>query len=239
MSENRVPPSRQRSTRVPLADRAYEALLLQVIGGNRPPGAWLNIGALSREMGLSATPIREALARLEPTGLVRRNPLRGYEVSPLLSPTEIGQLMDARLLFEPSFAAEASARADAGFLQQLMDTITTMESAGEVTDPEALKASWIADEHFHSLISIQAGNPFTRRAYEGLGSQLQRFRLSGTAGRTHALEAAHEHREIYDAIAQADHERARELMRTHVEKARQRTLTDERAAHPDDNTAAR
>jgi len=230
VSESHIPPSRRRSTRVPLADRAYDALLLQVIGGERPPGDWLNIGALSREMGLSATPVREALARLEPTGLVRRNPLRGYEVAPLLSPSEIGQLMDARLLFEPTFAADAAANADPGFLQQLTETIATMESAGDITDPEALKQSWIADELFHTLISIQAGNPFSRRAYEGLGSQLQRFRLSGQAGRTHALEAAREHREIRDAIARADADAAKELMRAHVEEARHRTLTDERAA---------
>lgn len=232
MSENRVPPSRQRSTRIPLADRAYEALLLQVIGGDRRPGDWLNIGALSREMGLSATPLREALARLEPTGLVRRNPLRGYEVAPLLSSEEVGQLMDARLLFEPAFAASASDAADADFLSQLMETILTMEEAGETTDPEALKKSWIADELFHTLISIQAGNPFTRRAYEGLGSQLQRFRLSGKAGRSHALEAAGEHREIYDAISRGDAAAAADLMHAHVESARMRTLTDADAVLP-------
>ncbi|MGF2949700.1 GntR family transcriptional regulator [Microbacterium alcoholitolerans] len=213
---------------MPLADRAYDALLLQVIGGERPPGDWLNIGALSREMGLSATPIREALARLEPTGLVRRNPLRGYEVAPLLSPAEIVQLMDARLLFEPTFAAAAAANATPEFLAQIMETIESMEKTGEHSDAEALKNSWIADERFHTLISFQAGNPFSRRAFEGLGSQLQRFRLSGRAGRTHALEAAHEHRDIYAAIARGDSETAAALMRAHVEHARRRTLTDER-----------
>lgn len=229
MPESHVPPSRRRSTRIPLADRAYDELLLQVISGRRPPGDWLNIGALSREMGLSATPIREALARLEPTGLVRRNPLRGYEVAPLLSPAEIGQLMDARLLFEPTFVASATTNATPTFLQQLMSTIETMEQSGDDADPESLKDSWIADEHFHTLISIQAGNPFSRRAFEGLGSQLQRFRLSGRAGRTHALEAAGEHRRIYDAIAAGEAATASELMREHVEVARRRTLADERA----------
>lgn len=230
MSEERVPPSRRRSTRVPYADRAYDELLLQMIGGRREPGDRLNIGALSREMGLSATPIREALARLEPTGFVLRHPLRGYEVAPLLSPTEIVQLMDARLLFEPSFAGEATTKADPEFLAQLLATIETMERAGELADPETLKASWVADESFHTLISAQTGNPFTHRAFAALGSQLQRFRLSGRAGRTHALEAAAEHRGIYDAIAGGDVEAAERLMRAHIEEARRRTLTDERAA---------
>jgi DNA-binding GntR family transcriptional regulator len=214
---------------VPLADRAYEELLLQVISGRRPPGDWLNIGALSREMGLSATPIREALARLEPTGLVRRNPLRGYEVAPLLSPNEIVQLMDARLLFEPTFAAAAAANATPDFLRQLMDTIESMESTGEIAEPASLRDSWTADERFHTLISVHAGNPFSQRAFEGLGSQLQRFRLSGQAGRTHALEAAREHRSIHDAIARGDAEAAADVKRAHVAEARRRTLADERA----------
>ena len=59
---------------------------------------------------------------------------------------------------------------------------------------------------------------------------MQRFRLSGRAGRTHALEAAAEHRGIYDAIAGGDVEAAERLMRAHIEEARRRTLTDERAA---------
>lgn len=92
MTDNSVPPSRRRSTRVPLADRAYDELLLQMISGRRPPGDWLNTYALAREMNLSATPVREALARLEPTGFVRRHPSRGYEVAPLLTATEISTL---------------------------------------------------------------------------------------------------------------------------------------------------
>lgn len=228
MSEQRVPPSRRRSTRAPLADQAYDELLTQVISGRRPPGDWLNIGALSREMNLSATPLREALARLEPTGFVRHHPLRGYEVAPLLTPTEVGQLMDARLLFEPTFAAEATANSSPAFLQQLLDTIETMERAGGVTDPEALKESWVADELFHTLISTQTGNPFTHRAFAALGSQLQRFRLSGRAGRTHALDAAQEHRGVYEAIRSGDATTAADLMHAHIEQARIRTLTDER-----------
>ncbi|MGP5071335.1 GntR family transcriptional regulator [Arthrobacter rhombi] len=230
MTERSFPPSRRRSTRAPLAGQAYEKLLLQMISGQRPPGEWLNIGALSREMGLSATPIREALARLEPTGFVLRHPLRGYEVAPLLSPTEVVQLMDARLLFEPTFAAEATTRSTPAFLEELVETIESMERTGQVTDPEALKKSWVADELFHTLISTQTGNPFTHRAFTALGSELQRFRLSGSAGKTHALDAAMEHRAIYEAIRSGDETAAAEHMRAHIAEAKRRTLTDERVA---------
>lgn len=226
MSEHRVPPSRRRSTRVPLADRAYEGLLLQIIGGQLAPGDRLNIGGLSREMGLSPTPIREALARLEPSGFVRRHAIRGYEVSPLLTPEEISEQLDARQVFEPAFTAAATAACTPEFLGRLAETIDTMERAGTVTDAASLKESWVADDAFHTLISEQAGNPFARQAFVALGSQLQRFRVSGQAGRTHAIEAAQEHREIYAAIASGDEQEAAALMHQHIEHARHRTLVD-------------
>ncbi|QUW17837.1 GntR family transcriptional regulator [Agrococcus sp. Marseille-Q4369] len=229
MPESKVPPSRRRSTRVTLADRAYDGLLLKIIGGELAPGERLNIGGLSREMGLSPTPIREALARLEPTGFVRRHDVRGYAVSPLLSPEEISSQIDARQIFEPAFAAAAATHCTPAFLTRLDDTISTMERAGELSDPESLKASWTADEAFHTLVSEQGGNPFMQQAFRALGSQLQRFRLSGRAGRTHALEAAHEHRLIAEAIRAGDAHAAAELMHDHIELARERTLVDAHA----------
>lgn len=235
MPESRIPPSRRRSTRIPLADRAYDGLLLRIIGGALGPGERVNIGALSREMGLSPTPMREALARLEPQGFVRRHDVRGYAVSPLLSPEEISSQIDARLLFEPAFAAAAVANCTPDFLVRLEETITSMERAGEQSDPESLKDSWMADDAFHTLISEQGGNPFTQQAYRAMGSQLQRFRLSGRAGRTHALEAAHEHRLIMEAIRAGDVRAAAELMHDHIELARERTLID---AHTLEENAA-
>lgn len=229
-AEDKVPPSRRRSTRVPLADRVHDALLVQFMNGSRPPGQRLNIEKLSRELNLSPTPIREALARLEHTGFVRREALRGYEVAPLLTPTEIVQLMDARLLLEPTLAAEATKRCTPEFLAELAETIDVMEQVGEVSDGDALRQCWLADESFHALISRQAGNPFIERAYQSLGGQLQRFRLIGEAGVSHAHSAAHEHRMVYEALSTSDAQEAAQRMRLHIESAKRRTLEDERAA---------
>lgn len=224
------PPSRQRSTRVALADRVYDTLLGQFLKGMRAPGQRLNIDALARELNLSPTPVREALARLEHTGFVRREALRGYEVAPLLTPTEIVQLMDARLLLEPTLAALAAARCTPEFLVTLAETIEAMEAVGESADGTALRQCWMADETFHALISAQAGNPFTDRAYRSLGGQLQRFRLLGESGLSHARRAAHDHRSIYVALSAGDTAEAAEQMRLHIESAKQRTLEDERVA---------
>lgn len=231
-----VPPSRRRSTRVPLADVVYDRLLVQFMNGMRPPGQRLNIGALSRELDLSPTPIREALARLEHTGFVRREALRGYEVAPLLSRTEIVQLMEARLLLEPQMAAKAAQHTTPEFLGELAETIETMEQAGQTADGEGLRQCWMADEAFHSLISRQAGNPFIDRAYQAVGGQLQRFRLIGEAGLSHAERAARDHRVVYEALERGDAEAAAAAMRAHIEGALDRTLEDEAAATGADQT---
>ncbi|MGC5617398.1 GntR family transcriptional regulator [Georgenia sp. Z1491] len=223
---------------MPLADKVHDILLVQFMNGMRPPGQRLNIEKLSRELDLSPTPVREALARLEHTGFVRREALRGYEVAPLLTPKEIVQLMDARLLIEPTLAAEATPRSTPEFLAELDETIAVMERVGAVADGEALRQCWLADEAFHALISKQAGNPFTERAYQALGGQLQRFRLIGEAGVSHAHRAAREHRRLFEALSAADAEQAANRMREHIESAKNRTLDDERAAQ-DAKQAAR
>jgi biotin operon repressor len=90
-----------------LADHVYETLMTSLVDGRLAAGESLNIGALSRELEMSQTPIREALARLESTGLVVREALRGYRVAPLFSPEELAELMEARIALEPHLARMA------------------------------------------------------------------------------------------------------------------------------------
>src|ERR1700710_2520004 len=94
-----------------LADHVYDELIESLVDGRVGAGSALNIDALAREMEGSQTPIREALARLEATGLVRRTALKGYRVAPILSTEELVELMDARLVLEPVNAYLACNRA--------------------------------------------------------------------------------------------------------------------------------
>jgi len=110
-----------------LADTVYNVLLDQFMDGSRAAGESLNIAELSVELKVSQTPIREALARLENTGLVDREALRGYRVAPGLSEAEIDRLTDARLVIEPVLAALAATRATPEFLGGLLDSIAELE----------------------------------------------------------------------------------------------------------------
>lgn len=217
---------RQRSTRVPLADTVYATLFEELISGKRAPGETLNIATLGDELNVSQTPIREALARMENTGLVRRYALRGYEVTPLLNAQQIGELTEARLLLEPAFAAIAAGKTTPEFLDKLRHTIAEMESAEPDRGEYTLSGALTSDESFHLLISVQTENPYLERAYKSLRSHVQRFRLFSGTATEHAHAAAKEHHRIYDALAAGDPEAAAEGMRVHLRNAHARMMSD-------------
>ncbi|MBN6041106.1 GntR family transcriptional regulator [Amycolatopsis sp. 195334CR] len=220
--------SPRRSTRQPLADRMYEVLLGQFMDGRWHAGEPVNIGALSRELEVSQTPLREALARLEHTGLVHREALKGYRVAPLFTEAELGKLMDARLVLEPALTYEAGRRTTPEFLDELLDTVDRMATAAD-SDANGFSAYWSADEAFHSLIAKQSGNPFLEGAYRSLGGSVQRFRLYAELGSSDAEVAAREHRAVHEAFTRGDAEGAAERMREHVENAKARSLKDRKS----------
>ncbi|ERK70605.1 MULTISPECIES: GntR family transcriptional regulator [Leifsonia] len=214
------------SLRQPIADQMYEVLLHQFMSGERAAGESLNIGALSRELAVSQTPLREALARLEHTGLVEREALRGYRVAPAMTRDEVEQLKEARLQLEPTLAREAALRSTSEFVDALRETLDDFERSAEVADleTEGFDLYWRSDDRFHMLIAAQAGNKFLELAYAALGGQIQRFRLFSKFGRTGAQGAAPEHREIFDALAAGDADAADAAMRTHIAGAAERLL---------------
>lgn len=211
---------------LPLADKVYDALMVEFMNGVRPPGQRLKIEALAGELGISPTPVREALARLEQTGFVERQARRGYVVARLLDASEMAQLMDARLLMEPTMSQLASQRCDDEFLESLRATIHAMERAGGTAGGESLIECWMADEAFHTLIAERSGNRFMAQAYRSIGGQLQRFRIIGGAGVSHARAACGEHRRVFEALEAGSKDEARDSMATHLVNAKARALAD-------------
>lgn len=175
---------------------------------------------VDREFGVSQTPIREALARLEDTGLVIREALKGYQVAPDLSERNISKMMDARLILEPALPHLAARRIAPEFLAELLVTVEGLDQSVELADmkPEDFRQYWASDDRFDSLIVSQSGNPFLESAYGALGG---RFSVSGcspswaTAGLNLPLRSG----EIYDALVNANAEAAAERMRAHVQNA--------------------
>lgn len=208
----------------------YDELLTQLMDGSRKPGEPLNIGALSRELEVSQTPLREALARLEHSGLVQREALRGYFVAPAFTNREMTKLAAARELIEPAIAAESALRRTPEFLADLAVTIDELAASAATADTESdgFRLYWTSDARFHTLIAAQADNPFLESAFHALSGPVQRFRLFMKAGHAHAAQAAEEHQRILDALSTGDPAKASAEMLAHVRAASDRAL----AEHP-------
>ncbi len=209
-----------------LADHVYGELLASLMDGRLEPGAAVSIDGTARELDVSPTPVREALARLEHTGMIRRVALKGYRVAPLFSREDFAQLMDARLIIEPVNTRLTCERLTPELLAELDQSIEDLRAAPRGPSFAEFSDYLEADERFHRLIAENTGNQFMLAAYHSLGDQVQRFRLFGGGGVTDAENAIAEHRAVYAALLAGAPAAAEAAMADHVRKVRGRAIAD-------------
>ncbi len=206
-----------------LSDDVYETVKGLIMDGVVEPGTRLNIDALTRELGISQTPIRESLARLESDGLVLKEPLRGYRVTSRLSRDELEDLFEFRLQIEPWAAARAAEHADAVHVARLRDEVDGLAGIPDRDQYESYKAFAAHDQRFHDLVLTAGGNETARLAFARTHCHLHLFRLYYASGI--GTTAFREHKRIVTAIRRHEADRAATLMREHIEGSRLRFLT--------------
>ncbi|HEV7898485.1 MAG TPA: GntR family transcriptional regulator [Planosporangium sp.] len=203
-----------------LADDVYEAVKALVMDHVIAPGARVSIDGLARQLGVSQTPIREALARLESDGLVVKEPLRGYSATPLLTRSEVDDLFQFRLLVEPWAASRAAELATRDDHARIATEIASCPDAPPGDEYEAYKALAAHDSRFHNLLASLAGNQQLRLALERTHCHLHIFRLySAGGGGTQTLA---EHQRIAAALTRGSASAAARAMCGHLESARDR-----------------
>ena len=203
------------SARAPLVDDVHGALVDMLMNHDVGPGARLNIDALARALGVSPTPVREALARLEAEGLIVKEPRRSYMVAPLIGLEDLRALIDFRLLIEPAAAGAAARKATA---EEAAALVAFARSGGAGRrDATANRQDMIYDAKFHDMIAELSGNPWLRDSLARLRSHLHMYRLYHHAQQAAATKP--EHVTIAKAIASGDADAATEAMRTHLQTA--------------------
>ncbi|WP_284760400.1 GntR family transcriptional regulator [Curtobacterium sp. MEB011] len=174
----------ERITQLGLRDRVYDRVLEVLMGHDVEPGMRLSIDGLARSLGVSPTPVREALVQLERTGLVTREANKGYRVSPPLAGDQLEALFDARLIVE-SGAVELAARGDVGGLRERLAAALDEQAAvaaevasvGAAHAPEELMARFFrSDWQFHQLIFDATRNPFLEEMSEIITTRVHRMR---------------------------------------------------------------
>lgn len=195
------------------ASEVYSALRQSILDGDIAPGTRINIDAVSRRLGVSQTPVREALQHLEGDNLLVYYPGRGYSTTPLLSLAELRSLFEFRLLVEPWAARSAAVDRLSNPSAALRAELEVLERQAE--DTVNVRQDLLAhDARFHDLILASAGNPVVQQAYVQTHCHLHMFRLypSDLDGQVTLME----HRCIRDAIAAADPVGAEEAMSAHL-----------------------
>jgi DNA-binding GntR family transcriptional regulator len=210
-------PPLKRST---LGDDVYQSLRAAVLEHTLSPGDRMNIDALARELEVSPTPVREALARLESEGLVRKRPLAGYTVSPLLTRAEFADMFDMRLLLECAAARWAADRATPAQRAELVTEAARTIPPGD--DQSWHSAFTTLDAHVHDLVARAAASPLLRDSINRLHAHLHLHRRHFPYEQTAVTTA--EHQRIADAISRNDPAEAEAAMRAHLGEARARHL---------------
>lgn len=199
-----------------LADEAYGAILGQLMSLRIPPGGPINIDDLAREIGISQTPIREALGRLEAYGLVVKRQFVGYAAAPPLTRRQFMDLCEMRLRLEPYLAARAAETIDTVAAETLCAYVESMVRP-RPGDPVAVYGRFAReDAALHDCIAVAAGNTLVRETLARLHTHLHLFRMPRHTRITD--DAIAEHREIVRALAAHDAEAASDAMRRHIEK---------------------
>jgi DNA-binding GntR family transcriptional regulator len=210
-----------------LADRAYGEIRRYIVEGVLPPGTRLIEKKLTTSLGISRTPLREALRRLEQDGLIERHIGGGLSVTELTL-DELKEILGIRAVLEGHCAALAAERISAVELAALFKA---HEDAADAIRDEDLQALKEANTRFHDGINAASGSRRCMAMVSGMRESVLRYRseaLSDEATRKRSFE---EHLEILTAIKEHDSERAEKLMRAHIGEVA-RHLTAARRANP-------
>lgn len=167
---------------------------------------------LATRLGMSRTPVREALLRLEGQGLLKVRPRKGVRITPF-SPRDMEEVYEVLTELESLAAANAASRSltDAD-LAVLSQAIVDMDTALVLNRREDWAA---ADDVFHSELVRLGNNERVRMIAEVMSDQVRRARLVTLYMRPAPTKSNDDHRQVVDAIRSGDPERARTVHRQH------------------------
>ncbi|MFT4298978.1 MAG: GntR family transcriptional regulator [Aeromicrobium sp.] len=196
------------------ADEVFTQLRERIVTGELVPGARQSIYRLSDELGVSRTPVREAVVRLADLGLVSVERNRGIVVQGVRA-EDVRDVFELRLLLEVPAAAGAAERADADLVRRLREALAAMRAAAEAADDAAFTRH---DRELHAALGAALGNARLSGVVDRLRDSIQAHGVS-TIDRTRSMTMiAEEHAPIVEAVAARDPVAAAGAMREHLER---------------------
>jgi len=198
-----------------LEESVYHQLEEEILTGALKPQESLGEIALSRRLGVSRTPIRGALHRLEREGLVEISPNRGAVVIGV-SGEDLVDIYKIRMRLEGLASREAAAKISPAELSQLREATELSEFYIAKKDAEHLKE---LDTEFHSIIYRASGNRLLNTILSDLHRSIKAYRKLSLSVADRLEASTREHREILSAIERGDADEADRLTEEHIRSA--------------------
>jgi len=200
-----------------LREVAYDRLQDAIRHANLQPGDPLSETRLSKALGISRTPVREALQQLAKEGLVQIIPGRAITVA-APSIQEVLEVVHIRELLEPELVRLAAEALPAEALEIIQRTIQEMERAAEAGD----RLVWSrADTIFHETLSNFCPNRLLGELVLQARNRVHHTAIDEQTTDTRIAECTAEHKQVLEAIMRRDAETAEQLMRDHIKQLRQ------------------
>lgn len=199
-----------------LREGAVEVLRAAILDGDLAPGSMHSAGSLAEKLGVSPTPVREAMLELARAGLVEVLPNRGFRVT-VMEDRDLDEIAGLRMLLEVPVMRHVIERASDKELDRLVSTLAEIESAADRND---VASFLVADREFHLGLLELAGNRRLVEIVAGLRDQTRLVGLRSMAASGSLRASAPEHRMILDAVRARDTSEAERIMRDHLRHTR-------------------
>ncbi len=199
----------------PLREIVFETLREAIINATLKPGERLMEIQLAEELGVSRTPVREAIRKLELEGFVVMVPRKGAYVADI-SMKDIADVFELRAALEGLAAGLAAERITEEELERLERILVTI---GECVSNNDLEKLIEVDTEFHDILFKASRNERLVQIVSNLREQIQRFRKASLSTPGRMKYALEEHKKIVEAISERNVELAQTLAREHIENA--------------------
>ncbi len=226
--------SMQMNEFLPLRDVVFNTLRQAILTGELKPGERLMEIHLANKLGVSRTPIREAIRKLELEGLVTMIPRRGAEVAQITEKSmndvlEVRRALDALCV---ELACERITEEDMGRLKQACEAF---EAAVRTRDVKKIAR---ADVELHDIIVQATGNQRLIQLINNLSEQMYRYRFEYIKDVSQHQRLIDEHRMIYESIVKKDREAASQAAHVHIDNQKKAIIAQIRSEKKKDGSAA-
>ncbi len=203
-----------------IRQKIYEHLREQLLNGEIPPHQHLVETKIAKEVGISRTPIREALHSLELEGLIESIPRVGYVVKPI-SEDEVEEICEIRAAIEEVGARWAMEKAHQKLIEDLRKNILVSEDVASKGNPKAFVE---LDAQFHEIIARLSGSKRLQELGQTLRRHMLRYRIQSIYLAENVLSAIRGHKGILEAIEKGDSQEVNRAIKIHLEQSKKDIL---------------